>query len=91
MLKSFLTVPLPCLLVFEHFGRWGTAAVDFLNSLARRSRDIESHKNDADFNRGFWRKKFSVILQRYNDKLPHLLPQEVDEDIYHRDVQNCLH
>ena len=82
-------------LVFEHFGRWGTAAMDFLNSLARKSRDVEGRKNEADF-RGFWRKKFSVILQRCNakvmqNKLSRLLPQEVDENIYNRDIHGCLH
>ena len=31
-------------LVFEHFGRWGTTAMDFLNSLARKSRDVGETK-----------------------------------------------
>ena len=82
-------------LVFEHFWRWGMAAMDFLNSLARKSRDVKGRKNEADF-RGFWQKKFSVILQRCNakvmlNKLSRLLPQEIDENIYNRDIQGCLH
>ena len=45
-------------LVFEHFGTWGSEVTNYLNKLARRSRDIEGYTNEADF-RGFWRKKFS--------------------------------
>ena len=41
--------------VFEHFGNWGSEATNYLNKLARRSRDIEGYTNEADF-RGFWRK-----------------------------------
>ena len=71
MLKSFLTVPLPCLslhyqVVLEHFGKCGSGLSEL--ELGRRSRDVEGHKNEADF-RGFWRKKFSVILQRCNAKV----------------------
>ena len=55
-------------LVFEHFETWGSEATNYLNKLARRSRDIEGYINEADF-RGFWRKKFSIILQRCNTKV----------------------
>ena len=43
-------------LVFEHFGTWGSEATNYLNKLARRSRDIEGYTHEADF-RGFWREK----------------------------------
>ena len=49
-------------LVFEHFGTWRSGATNYLSKLARRSRDIEGCTNEADF-RGFWRNKFSIILQ----------------------------
>ena len=39
-------------LVFEHFGTWGSEATNYLNKLARRSRNIEGYTNEADF-RGF--------------------------------------
>ena len=42
-------------LVFEHFGTWGSEATNYLNKLARRSRDIEDYTNEVDC-RGFWRK-----------------------------------
>ena len=40
-------------LVFEHFGTWGSEDTNYLNKLARRSRDIEGYTNEADF-RGFF-------------------------------------
>ena len=42
-------------LAFEHFGTWGSGATNYLNRLARRSRDIEGYTKEADF-RGFWSK-----------------------------------
>ena len=44
-------------LVFEHFETWGSEATNYLNKLARRSRDIEGYTNEADF-RGFGEKNF---------------------------------
>ena len=82
-------------LVFEHFGTWGSEATNYLNKLARRSRDIEGYTSKADF-RGFWRKKFSIILLQCNAKVIHhkltrVFPGEVDENIYDRDYQSSLH
>ena len=82
-------------LVFEHFGTWGSEATNYLNKLARRSRDTEGYTNEADF-RDFWRKKFSTILQRCNakvilHKLTCVFPGEVDENIHNRDYQSSLH
>ena len=36
-------------LVFEHFGTWGSEATNYLNKLARRSRNIEGYTIEADF------------------------------------------
>ena len=82
-------------LVFEHFGTWGSEATNYLNKLARRSRDMEGYTNEADF-RGYWTKKFSIILQRCNTKvilhkLTHVFPGEVNEKIHNRDYQSSLH
>ena len=82
-------------LVFEHFGTWGSEAANYLNKLARRSRDIEGYKNEADFRR-FGREKFSIILQRCNakvilHKLTRVFPGEVDENKHNRDYQSSLH
>ena len=78
-------------LVFKHFETWGSEATNYLNKLARRSRDIEAYTNEADF-RGFWRKKFSIILQQCNtrvilNKLTCVFPGEEDENIHNRDYQ----
>ena len=81
-------------LVFEHFGTWESEATNYLNKLARRSRDIEGFTNEVDF-RGFW-KKLSIILQRCNarvilHKLTRVFPGEEDENIHNRDYQSSLH
>ena len=82
-------------LVFEHFGTWGSEATNYLNKLARRSRDIEGYTNEAD-SRSFLEKKFSIILQRCNarvilHKLTRVFPGEEDENIHNRDYQSSLH
>ena len=79
-------------LVFEHFATWGSEATNYLNKLARKSRDTEGYTNEADF-RDAWRKNFSIILQQSNTKvilhkLTRVLPGEVDENIYDRDYQS---
>ena len=33
----------------EHFGRWGTAAKEYWNTLARTSLDLEGQRNEVDF------------------------------------------
>ena len=66
-------------LVFEHFGRWGWNANQFLHELSDRSRD-EDGKNSSEFIT-HWRLCFSVTLQRCNacvircklERLPSLL------------------
>ena len=51
--KSLNFVPL----VYKHFGRWGQAAENYLNVLAR---DSEGRPNPAKF-RAFWRKQLSEV------------------------------
>ena len=83
-------------LVMEHFGRWGLAAESYLNALASRAKDCEGLSNPAEF-RSFWRKRFSVLLQKTNakvilKKLRRLTEELGDEDfLVERDVQNSLH
>ena len=52
-------------LVFEHFGKWGSGAIDFLKSLEDRSTDDFGRKNKAEF-MSYWRRRFRVALQRAN-------------------------
>ena len=78
-------------LVFESFGRWGEGAETYL---AKRSRDDEGHRNEAEF-RGYWRRRPGILLQRCNahviqKKLLKMLPAEVDE-LDCRDTQYMLH
>ena len=54
-------------LVFEHFGRWGPKAEEFLNELAKKSKDMLGRKNEAAF-RSYWR-RFSVIIQKCNSRV----------------------
>ena len=82
------------LLVFEHFGHWGSAS-DYLNSLIKRSQDFEGCQNEAEFC-GYWRKTFSVLLQRSNVrfilcKLSCLLPTEDHENLLDRAIQSSVH
>ena len=55
-------------LVFEHFGRWGPKAEEFLNELAKKSKDMLGRKNEAAF-RSYWRRRFSVIIQKCNSRV----------------------
>ena len=69
-------------LVFEHFGRWGSEAEDFLQCLAKQSISISGSQNISNF-KNFWRKRLSTILQRCNaqvmlKKLSRLSCSEVD-------------
>ena len=52
-------------LVFEHFGKWGSGAIDFLKSLGDRSTDDFGSKTNAEF-MSYWRRRFGVALQRAN-------------------------
>ena len=47
--------------VFEHFGKWGSGAIDFLKSLGDRSTDDFGRKNKAEF-MSYWRRLFGVAL-----------------------------
>ena len=55
-------------LVMEHFGRWGEEARKYLRKLAQRSTDGVGRPNAAEFV-DFWRKRFSVQLQRCNSRV----------------------
>ena len=50
-------------LVIEHFGFWGQEANNFLNSLSKKSKDLEGRSTEADF-RTRWRRQISIIIQR---------------------------
>ena len=50
-------------LVLEHFVRWGMQASNYLNKLAKSSRDDEGKKNKAQF-KTKWRSLISIQLQR---------------------------
>ena len=52
-------------LVFEHFGRWGEQAHQFLDQLSLQSVDEDGRENSKEF-KTFWRRCFSVALQRCN-------------------------
>ena len=55
-------------LVMEHFGRWGEEARKYLRKLAQGSTDGVGRPNAAEFV-DFWRKRFSVQLQRCNSRV----------------------
>ena len=46
-------------LVFEHFGFWGQEADNFLNSLSKKSKDLEGRSTEADF-RTRWHRQISI-------------------------------
>ena len=52
-------------LVFEHFGRWGEKVLKYLDDFSHLSKDKSDRKNPAEF-KLFWRRRFSVELQRCN-------------------------
>ena len=57
-------------LVFEHFGRWGLQADIFLHRLSKQCSftNEDPFCNDVQF-KSFWRKRFSMILQRCNARV----------------------
>ena len=55
-------------LVIEHFGRWGEMGKNFLERLAKMSRDELGRPNAAEF-LDIWRKRFSTQLQKSNAKV----------------------
>ena len=57
-------------LVFEHFSRWGLQADAFLHTLSKQcSRMEEDAFCSAEQFKTFWRKRFSLILERCNAKV----------------------
>ena len=50
-------------LVFEHFGRWGEEATNYLQELSARSTDDGGNKNPNEF-KCYCRKRLSATLQR---------------------------
>ena len=84
-------------LVFEHFGHWGSEGEKFRHYIAKLSRNDQREKNEADFCR-YWRKCFSVSLQKCNSsvilKKPSCLSQlrqDRDQDIADRDIHSSSH
>ena len=57
-------------LVFEHFGRWGLQADIFLHRLSKQCSftNEDPFCNAVQF-KSFWRKRFSMILQRCNARV----------------------
>ena len=54
---------MPCIpLVFEHFGFWGPMAEEYLDSISKKSKDVNGKNNEADF-RDRWRKQLSIAIQ----------------------------
>ena len=81
-------------LVFKRFVGWGNAAYDYLNSLAKRSRNVLGQRKEAEF-RGY-RRRVSVLLQGSNarvifHKLSHLLNEEVGANFIDRVIQTSIH
>ena len=52
-------------LVLEHFGTWGEQGVKFLKKLSNQSSDEAGRPNAPEF-LDFWRKRFSIQLQKCN-------------------------
>ena len=83
-------------LVIEHFGRWGTKAENFLQHLSQQSANAEVNCNASMF-MSYWRKTFSIILQRCNAKvilrkLSKLSPNHGDLDrLFDFDIQSQVH
>ena len=50
-------------LVFEHFGRWGEKASEYLRVLSTLWRDDNGRSNIAEF-KTHWRRRFSIKLQQ---------------------------
>ena len=58
--------PSSCIpIVFEHFGRWGKQANQFLHQLSLQSVNEDGSPNRHEF-KTFWRRCLSVALQRCN-------------------------
>ena len=81
-------------MIFEHFGCWGEKADNYLNQLAKRSRDVESGLSEAQF-RGQWRKKLLICLQKSNSnailrKIRRIAEGNEELDDNERDIQNVI-
>ena len=55
-------------LVMEHFGRWGEEEKKFLQKISKHSLDKIGRPNAPEFI-DYWRKRFSVQLQKCNAKV----------------------
>ena len=55
-------------LVFEHYGRWGDEAQQFLKTLSLMSYDEDGHQNASNFTT-YWRQRLSVQLQQCNARV----------------------
>ena len=83
----------PCIripLVFEHFGFWGPMAEEYLDSISKKSKDVNGRNNEADF-RDRWRKKLSIAIQScvILKKLSKLSNCNFDDYVYDRDSALC--
>ena len=83
-------------LVHEHFGHWGQAAKQFLDSLAKWSRDIEGNPNMAEF-KNIWRRCLSVTIQKCHAnvilrKISRLCEGIIiQDDQFDRDINSFIH
>ena len=82
-------------LVFEHFGYWGQEADNFLNSLSKKSKDLEGRSTEADF-RTRWHRQISIIIQRCNarvilKKISRLHVGKIDGIFFDVDIQHYVH
>ena len=55
-------------LVFEHYGRWGDEAQQFLKTPSLMSYDEDGHQNASNFTT-YWRQRLSVQLQQCNARV----------------------
>ena len=55
-------------LVFEHYGRWGDEAQQFLKTLSLMSYDEDVRQNASNFTT-YWRRRLSVQLQQCNARV----------------------
>lgn len=54
-------------LVFEHYGRWGDEAKEFLKNLANHSKDEHGQRNKVEF-LTYWRRRLAITLQKSNTR-----------------------
>jgi hypothetical protein len=74
-------------LVLEHFGRWGQQALQFLDQLSLQSVDEDGRENGKEF-KTFWRRRFSVALQRCNSSV---LRRKISRIVTFRNSTHTVH